>query len=77
MSSWFCTRRRSPGRPVHYVELDQFVGPNFLVTTHGPLNPAVEPAAATIETESLKHRLESGRLRPKASYELSPAWCPR
>ncbi len=56
---------------VHYVELDQFVGPNFLVTTHGPLNPAVEPAAATIETESLKHRLESGRLRPKASYELS------
>lgn len=56
---------------VHYVELDQFVGPNFLVTTHGPLNPAVDPAAATVETGSLIHRLEQGRLRPDASYELS------
>ncbi len=27
---------------VHYVELDQFVGPNYLVTVHGPLNPAVD-----------------------------------
>ena len=29
---------------MHYVELDQFVGPNYLVTVHGPLNPAVDPA---------------------------------
>ena len=28
---------------VHYVELDQFIGRNYLVTVHGPLNPAVEP----------------------------------
>ena len=62
-----------PGRAghVHYVELDQFVGPNFLVTAHGPLNPVVDPVAATVETESLIHRLQSGRLRPTASYELS------
>ena len=29
---------------VHYVELDQFVGDSFLITVHGPLNPAVRPA---------------------------------
>ena len=28
---------------MHYVELDQFVGRNYLVTVHGPLNPAVAP----------------------------------
>ncbi|ACV81313.1 magnesium transporter CorA family protein [Nakamurella multipartita] len=59
------------GGHVHFVELDQFIGTNFLVTTHGPLNPAVDPAAATVETSSLIHRLESGRLRPTAAYELS------
>ena len=31
---------------VHYVELDQFVGRNYLVTVHGPLNPAVPPEVA-------------------------------
>ena len=56
---------------VHYVELDQFIGPNFLVTTHGPVNPAVPAEAMTVETQSLIHRLESGRLRPAASHELS------
>jgi magnesium transporter len=28
---------------VHYVELDQFVGPDWLITVHGPVNP---PSAA-------------------------------
>ena len=26
---------------IHYLELDQFVGPDWVVTVHGPLNPAV------------------------------------
>jgi Mg2+ and Co2+ transporter CorA len=56
---------------VHYIELDQFVGPNYLVTVHGPMNPAVPQAAAAVEVESLLHRLESGRLRPTAPFELS------
>jgi magnesium transporter len=56
---------------VHYVELDQFVGDNYLVTVHGPLNPAVDPDLASVEVRSLLHRLEEGRLRPKAAYELS------
>lgn len=58
---------------VHYIELDQFVGPNYLITVHGPLNPAVDPVVATVEVQSLLHRLESGRLRPKASFDLSHA----
>jgi Mg2+ and Co2+ transporter CorA len=56
---------------VHYVELDQFVGPNYLVTVHGPLNPAVDPEAATVETNTLARRLEGGRLRPTSAFELS------
>ena len=31
------------GGHVHYVELDQFIGPRYLVTVHGPVNPAVSP----------------------------------
>jgi magnesium transporter len=58
---------------VHYVELDQFIGPRFLVTVHGPLNPAVDPAAAMIEVNAVLPRLESGRLRPTQAYELSHA----
>jgi magnesium transporter len=30
---------------VHYLELDQFIGHNYLVTVHGPTNAAVSPAA--------------------------------
>jgi magnesium transporter len=35
---------------VHYVELDHFVGRNYLVTVHGPLNPAVAPQVAFLDT---------------------------
>jgi magnesium transporter len=58
---------------VHYVELDQFIGPRYLVTVHGPLNPAVDPAAAMVEVTAVMNRLESGRLRPTQGYELSHA----
>ena len=56
---------------VHYVELDQFVGPNYFVTVHGPVNPAVAPQAALVETETLARRLDSGRLRPATALDLS------
>ncbi|HET9565244.1 MAG TPA: CorA family divalent cation transporter, partial [Mycobacterium sp.] len=29
------------GGHVHYIELDQVIGPNWLLTTHGPMDPAV------------------------------------
>jgi Mg2+ and Co2+ transporter CorA len=58
---------------VHYVELDQFLGPNYLVTVHGPLNPAVDPAVAYLDTEQVRKRIENGRLHPKTPFELSSA----
>jgi magnesium transporter len=58
---------------VHYVELDQFVGHNYLVTVHGPLNPAVNPEVALLDTEAVRRRLERGVLVPGSPFELSHA----
>jgi magnesium transporter len=58
---------------VHYVELDQFVGDRFLITVHGPVNPAVAPERAMVEVTSVLHRLELHKLQPKTSFELSYA----
>lgn len=64
-----CRRRRARA----LRRADQFIGPRYLVTTHGPLNPAVDPAAAMVEVTAGLHRLESGRPRPTHAYELSHA----
>jgi Mg2+ and Co2+ transporter CorA len=56
---------------IHYLELDQFVGPDWVVTVHGPLNPAVPLDAALAETRAVARRLESGRLQPASGAELS------
>jgi magnesium transporter len=56
---------------VHYVELDQFVGPNWLITVHGPVNPAVSSEVALVETRAVARRLESGRLHPSSAADLS------
>jgi magnesium transporter len=61
------------GGHVHYLELDQFVGPGYLVTVHGPLNPAVDPEAALRQTRAVLRRLEAGRLHPRSAFELSYA----
>jgi Mg2+ and Co2+ transporter CorA len=61
------------GGHVHYVELDQFVGPNYVISVHGPLNPAVPPEAAMVEVEAVRNRIASGRFRPESSYHLSHA----
>lgn len=58
---------------VHYIELDQFIGRNYLVTVHGPINPAVQPQVALRETDAVLARLEAGRLRPATPFELSYA----
>jgi magnesium transporter len=64
---------RGEGGHVHYLELDQFIGPGYLVTVHGPLNPAVNPEAALRETRAVLGRIQAGRLRPTSSFELSYA----
>ena len=61
------------GGHVHYVELDQFIGERYLVTVHGPLNPAVDQAAAMVEVNAVLGRLTSGRLKPDRAFELSYA----
>ena len=56
---------------VHYVELDQFIGGRFLVTVHGPVNPAIDPSTAMVEVNAVLGRLESGKLLPRNGFELS------
>jgi Mg2+ and Co2+ transporter CorA len=58
---------------VHYIELDQIIGRNYLVTVHGPINPAVDPAVALRETQAVHARIVAGRFRPKSVFELSHA----
>ena len=59
------------GGHVHYVELDQFVGPNYLVTVHGPLNPVVNPEVAFADTRSVLQRIERDEIHPRSPMELS------
>jgi magnesium transporter len=56
---------------VHYVELDQFIGQNYLVTVHGPLNPAVDPQVAYIDTANVLRRIEEKHLHISSAFELS------
>lgn len=58
------------GGHVHYLELDQFVGERFLVTVHGPLNPAVPLDKAMYEVRQVAGRMEAGRLRPTSPFGL-------
>ncbi len=58
---------------VHYIEFDQFVGLDYLVTTHGPLNPAVDPAVGTRDAEAVRRRIEAGKLRPRTPHDLAYA----
>ena len=58
---------------VHYIELDQFIGPNWLVTVHGPLGEGVDPAAAQTETGRCCAASRPGGCTPTSAAELSYA----
>jgi magnesium transporter len=58
---------------VHYLELDQFVGKDFLITVHGPISPTVPLEAALRETSAVAARMDSGRLHPASPFGLSYA----
>lgn len=58
---------------VHLLELDQLVGRNYLVTVHGPLNPAVDSGQAMVDTEGVLRRIETGRFQPQSPAEVSYA----
>lgn len=58
---------------VHYVELDQFVGRNYLVTVHGPVNPAVDPEVALLDTRAVLARIMRRQWVPSSPFDLSYA----
>jgi magnesium transporter len=45
----------------------------YLVTVHGPVNPAVHPDVASRETPAVLERIQAGRLRPVTPSQLSHA----
>ena len=51
------------GGHVHYVELDQFIGPRYVVTVHGPVNPAVRPRPRCA-TRAVLGRIEADGCTP-------------
>jgi magnesium transporter len=59
-----------PGH-VHLIELDQFIGRRYLVTTHGPLGQGVSIEMSMHDVHHALERIESGRLRPTTPCELS------
>lgn len=61
------------GGHVHYVELDQFVGERYLITVHGPVNPAVPAEVPVRETGAVLARIAAGKFRPRSPQELSYA----
>jgi magnesium transporter len=61
------------GGHVHYLETDLYVGPDFLVTVHGPRNPVVPLGAMLRESAEVAARVDSGRLRPDGPVALAYA----
>lgn len=64
---------RGPAGHVHYVELDRFIGPGFLVTVHGPMNASVPLAVSLRDTTEVLDRIRAGRFHPKTSFDISHA----
>jgi magnesium transporter len=58
---------------VHLVELDQFIGRRYLVTTHGPVAAGLPDDVTLRETRHVLERLESGRAQVATPFELSYA----
>ncbi len=59
------------GGHVHYLELDQFIGPNYLITTHGPRNLAVPLEMLLGETDELADKMLRGRYVPTGPWAAS------
>lgn len=57
----------------HLVELDQFVGADYLITVHGPVNPMVPMSAVMEEVDETLRRMRAGRIWPATPTALSHA----
>jgi len=49
------------------------IGPRYLITVHGPVNPAVSLDVALRDTREVLDRIRSGRLRPRTPFDISHA----
>lgn len=58
---------------VHLLEIDQFIGLRYLITTHGPLGAGVALESALKETRGVLDRMKSGRFAPGSPADLSYA----
>jgi magnesium transporter len=56
---------------VHLIQLDQFIGRRYLVTTHGPMGTGVPMDLALKETAQILERLRTGRTKVATPFELS------
>lgn len=56
---------------VHYLELDQFVSANFLITTHGPRNLAVPLERLLRETDEVADKMVAGTFQPATPGAVS------
>lgn len=59
------------GGHMHYLELDQLIGPNYLVTSHGPRNLKVPLEWMLEQTDEVAERMLAGRFRPTAPWQAS------
>ncbi len=59
------------GGHMHYLELDQLIGANYLVTTHGPRNLNVPLEWLLEQTDEVADRMLSGRFAPLAPWQAS------
>ncbi len=55
---------------VHSIELKLFIGSNYVVSVHGPLNPTVDPELALVETKAVARRIDTDRWRPDNADQL-------
>ncbi|HET6969187.1 MAG TPA: magnesium transporter CorA family protein [Ornithinibacter sp.] len=69
---YLALHRPDPGAAghVHYLELDLYLGPRFLVTLHGPRNETVPLEAMLRESADVAARVDAGRLRPASPMAL-------
>jgi Mg2+ and Co2+ transporter CorA len=65
--------QRGEAGHVHLIELDQFIGRRYLVTTHGPVAAGVPSEVVLKDTRHVLERLESGRAHVTTPFELSYA----
>jgi magnesium transporter len=56
---------------VHLLQIEFFIGPDYLVTLHGPYNPEIDAAAVGRDTAMARDRLDAGRFLPASPSDLA------